>query len=154
MADWAAFVALHVRGERSGSNLLSRESFLRLHEPFDGPGERFAMGWAVMIRKWARGAEPSDTGRVLVHDGSNTRWYAVAWIAPERGVGVLAVANCGGQSAARAVDAAASAMIRRHLGLGGEWENARESSEHSGPDVAPDPRARSRPPSEASPVEG
>jgi CubicO group peptidase (beta-lactamase class C family) len=112
MGDWARFVALHVEGDRGRARLLKADTFTKLHTPAPGPGEKYAMGWIVTQRPWAKGDGPGDTGRVLTHSGSNTMWYAVAWLAPERDFAVIAACNQGGNEAAKACDEAAGAMIR------------------------------------------
>jgi hypothetical protein len=49
---------------------------------------------------------------VITHAGSNTLWFCVAWLAPERGFGVLVATNQGGDGARDACDAAAGALIQ------------------------------------------
>ncbi len=109
LEDWARFVGLHARGEKRPS-LLKAETFRRLHAPASSIGSTYAMGWDVTKRGWGGG-----DGRVLVHTGSNTMWFCVAWIAPEREFGVLAVCNQGGDAGAKACDEAAWALIQDHL---------------------------------------
>jgi CubicO group peptidase (beta-lactamase class C family) len=106
VGDWAKFVALHLQGARGKPRLLKPETFLRLHAVPDGKREGYAMGWAVTERPWAG-------GRVLTHAGSNTMWYCVAWVAPEKGFAVLVCCNRGGAAAAKACDEAASALVLR-----------------------------------------
>lgn len=114
LADWAKFIALHLRAGAGEPALLRPESFAALHTPpADGLGD-YAMGWGVTTRPWARGQAPGDTGRVLTHNGSNTLWFAVAWLAPERGFAVVAVTNQGGDAAAKATDRVCAALIRAH----------------------------------------
>lgn len=48
-----------------------------------------------------------------MHNGSNTMWYAVVWIAPKRGFAVMAITNLGGKDGATATDAAASLLIQQ-----------------------------------------
>jgi CubicO group peptidase (beta-lactamase class C family) len=108
IGDWAKFVALHLGGARGKPRLLGAESFRRLHTPPAGDPGSYAMGWRVGERPWAG-------GRVLTHAGSNTMWYCVAWLAPEKGFAVLVCCNRGGDGAAKACDEAASALIRAHL---------------------------------------
>jgi CubicO group peptidase (beta-lactamase class C family) len=116
IGDWARFVVLHSRGDASNParlpRLLKTESFDRLHRPAVGPGERYACGWGVTERPWAKGSGPADVGRTLTHAGSNTMWYCVAWIAPEKDLAVLIACNQGGDAAAGACDDAASQAIQ------------------------------------------
>lgn len=133
LADWSRYVALHLRGAAGKSTLLRPETFRKLHTPLEG--QNYALGWVATERPWARpppraqprpqprpgapseGARPEGAkqGRVLFHNGSNTMWYAVAWLAPDRGFAVLATCNQAGEAATKACDAVASALIRRHL---------------------------------------
>lgn len=110
LESWARFVAAHLAGARGepvlttdGTPFLSAESWRRLHTP--PAGGDYAAGWAVLERDWA-------DGRVLVHNGSNTLWFAVVWIAPARDLAVLVATNAGSQDAAIAVDEAAGALVR------------------------------------------
>ncbi len=109
IGDWAKFIALHVDAENGRARLLSAESFARLHTPAAGPGEKYAMGWIVAERPWA-------DGKVLTHSGSNTMWFAVAWLAPKKDFAVLICANQGGDAAQKACDDAAGALIGIHAG--------------------------------------
>jgi CubicO group peptidase (beta-lactamase class C family) len=103
--DWAKFAALHLAGARGKAKLLKRESFRRLQTPPGGAD--YAMGWIVTRREWG--------GHVLTHAGSNTMWYAVVWMAPEKDFAVLVACNQGGDPAAKACDEAAWELIRDHL---------------------------------------
>jgi CubicO group peptidase (beta-lactamase class C family) len=106
IGDWAKFVALHVSGERKdGARLLKPETFVKLHEPV-GDEPKYAAGWMVLDRSWG--------GRVLTHSGSNTMWYCVTWLAPEKDFAVLVCCNQAGEAAAQACDDAAGALIRDH----------------------------------------
>jgi CubicO group peptidase (beta-lactamase class C family) len=105
LPDWAKFVGLHLRGERGGSKLLSADSFKKLHTAPDG--QEYACGWLLTRRDWG--------GRVLTHAGSNTMWFAVVWVAPEKDFAVLAATNYAGpdgQLGGRATDEAAWALIQ------------------------------------------
>jgi hypothetical protein len=102
-----------LRGAQGEKGLLLKpESFERLHnDPF---GQNYyALGWVLAERSWANGP-------VIWHNGSNTLWYAVTWIAPRRNAAFLAATNtadCPANGAGfRACDAAVGAMIRRYLG--------------------------------------
>lgn len=108
IGDWARYVGLHLRGERKDSKrILAPESFVRLHTP-SADEAQYAMGWMVAPRPWAG-------GRTLTHAGSNTMWYCVTWIAPERDFAVLVTCNQGGDAAAKACDEASWALIQDHL---------------------------------------
>ena len=103
--DLARFVQIHLEGERSGG-LLKPESFRRLHTPPEG-GD-YACGWVVVKRDWAR-------GKAIWHNGSNTMWYVVMWLAPERNFAVITATNIAGKDAEKGCDEAAAAMIGKWL---------------------------------------
>lgn len=110
MDDWAKYIALHL-----GKNaLLKPETFTTLHTPAKIRGARtdYALGWSRPKRAWA--TIPGGTGRVLTHNGSNTMWFCVAWIAPEKNFAVLVACNRGGTPAEQACDEAAGALIKWH----------------------------------------
>lgn len=104
LGDWARYAALHLRGEKDGGLGIKPESFLALHTPVGDARDAYAMGWGVLQREWG--------GRVLTHSGSNTAWFCVAWLAPDKGFGVLVATNQGGDAAAKACDEASGAVIR------------------------------------------
>ncbi len=103
LARWAAFHAGRDPGEGS---ILSAASLGKLHTPLSG-GD-YALGWSLHERDWGG-------GRVLAHNGSNTMWFAVMWVAPEKGFAVVAATNVAGDAGARACDEVASTLIRHHL---------------------------------------
>jgi CubicO group peptidase (beta-lactamase class C family) len=111
LADWARFVALHLGAQKRENGLLRTATIAKLQTPAEGPGEQYAMGWITTTRPWARGE--GGQGLALTHAGSNTLWYAVVWMAPERDFAVLITANQGGATAARACDEVAGAIIRK-----------------------------------------
>lgn len=114
LADWGRFAALHLRGEKAdqilGGVTIKRETFLKMHEPVKGQGADYAMGWGVTTRPWA-----GKPGITLTHSGSNTMWYCVCWLAPEKGFAVLAATNIADAAAPQACDEAASAMIQYYI---------------------------------------
>jgi hypothetical protein len=57
------------------------------------------MGWDVTRRAWAGDAE------VLNHAGSNTVWFTVAWVVPERRRALLLAPNAWTEEAVDAVAA-------------------------------------------------
>ncbi len=86
LADWAAFAALHLAGERGEAGLLRAETCAKLHEP---QLAGYAMGWVVQEPDWAAGE------RVLWHNGSNTLWYCELALVPGQGCAVLVASNRG-----------------------------------------------------------
>lgn len=117
LRDWGKYVALHVGGEKEAPvdglpRLLKPETMKRLHTPPEGargPGSDYAMGWGRATRPWGG-------GHVLTHNGSNTMWFAVTWLAPERDFAVLVTCNQGGDTAAKACDEAAWELIQAVVG--------------------------------------
>lgn len=103
--DLARFVMLHLDGERKGG-LLKPETFRRLHTPPEGSD--YAGGWVVLKRGWAG-------DQALMHNGSNTMWYLVMWLAPEKNFAVIAATNIAGVDADKGCDEVASAMIQKWL---------------------------------------
>jgi CubicO group peptidase (beta-lactamase class C family) len=119
MPDWAKFIALHLRGDPSNPNrevrLLSADSFAMLHAPAPGPGEKYACGWMVVQRPWAKGDKTDSVGLALTHTGSNTMWYCDVWVAPEKDFAVLVACNQGGDNAFKACDEAIGALLHEVL---------------------------------------
>lgn len=127
--DWSRYIAMHLNGAR-GKDAdpalpLKAATFRTLHTPA-GDAEAavaspaYALGWAVMQRPWA-GADATSGGRVLTHNGSNTMWFAVTWIAPDADFAVLVACNKGSDAAAKACDEAAAAMIKHQQAQQPTW---------------------------------
>jgi len=104
--DLAAYAIFQMKGEREGG-LLKPETFRKLHTPPEG-GD-YACGWVCLQRGWAG-------GRALMHNGSNTMWYIVMWLAPEKDFAVIAATNTGADNSSNGCDDVASAMIQKWLG--------------------------------------
>ena len=100
--DWAKYVGLHLEAGEGKPRLLSAASFATLQTP--PKGFEYAMGWIRTSRPWGG-------GEVLTHNGSNTMWFCVTWIAPKADLAVLVCSNRGGDEAAKATDEVASALI-------------------------------------------
>ncbi|MFI5347067.1 MAG: serine hydrolase domain-containing protein [Elusimicrobiota bacterium] len=107
MAGWARFLKFQMDGyNRRPTPILKPDSFIQLQAAV--PGQEYtAGGWIRISRGWA-----GPAGVALNHAGSNTMNYAVAWLAPERDLAVLAVSNAAGDEAARAADEAVAALIQ------------------------------------------
>ena len=102
LADWAKYAAMHLKGAKGRTDYLKPETFARIQAaPKEGD---YAFGWGHAKRPWAN-------GRLLTHTGSNTMWFAVIWLAPERDVAFLAVCNSGVEAAPRATDEAIGAAM-------------------------------------------
>jgi len=96
LRDWARFAQLHLQIAQGKSvALLKAGTAAKLHA--DPYRQGYAMGWLVLQRDWAK-------GNLLVHDGSNTMWYAIALLAPALDRAWLVVTNCGSESAVQACE--------------------------------------------------
>jgi CubicO group peptidase (beta-lactamase class C family) len=111
--DLARYAMFHL--QRNATNgLLKPETLARLHaSPADAtfatPMENYACGWVNLQRGWGGGT-------VWWHNGSNTMWYIVMWLAPEKNFAVIAATNIYDAEAETGCDAAAVAMIQKWLG--------------------------------------
>jgi len=103
--DLARFTIFHMQRGRTGG-LLKPETLSKLHTPAGG-GD-YACGWLVLKRDWAG-------GNALMHNGSNTMWYVVMWLAPEKNFSVVVATNIAGPGAEQGCDEAAAAMIGKWL---------------------------------------
>lgn len=101
LTDWGRFLAVHLAGARGETTMLTTATMDRLHQPPSG-GD-YAGGWMVVDQPWAG-------GRVLAHDGSNTFWYASAWIAPEKNLVLTVVANRADERATAGIGKAVTAL--------------------------------------------
>lgn len=103
LADLAKYVVFHLAGEQGASELLNAESFKKLHT---SAGDDYALGWVVLEREWAGGP-------ALMHNGSNTMFYVVIWMAPERNSAVIVATNVGVNAASAGCDEAAAELIQK-----------------------------------------
>ncbi|HBL29273.1 MAG TPA: penicillin-binding protein [Acidobacteria bacterium] len=85
LADWARFVAAHLRGERGDPSYLKPATWQRLHTP-GGKDWGYTPGWVVAEQEWAG-------GQLLRHVGSNNFWLAEATLALRKDFAVLIVTN-------------------------------------------------------------
>jgi CubicO group peptidase (beta-lactamase class C family) len=101
--DLASFTMFHLKdGHTDG--LLKPGTMVRLHTPPSG-GD-YACGWVVLKRGWAGGT-------ALMHNGSNTMWYVVMWLAPEKDFAVVVGTNIAGPDAEQGCDEVASLMVQK-----------------------------------------
>lgn len=115
LADWLKFIALSIRGARAADNAADQhdllgiqpETFRKLHTA-KADKASYAFGWIVAKSRLAG-------VNVLAHDGSNTLWYASAWVSPVKNFAVVAVVNQGGDAAQAACSEAQQALIEREL---------------------------------------
>ncbi|MDQ6631916.1 MAG: beta-lactamase family protein [Verrucomicrobiota bacterium] len=108
MGDLAKYAAFHMAGERGESKLLKAESFKKLHTAV-ADNDDYALGWIVLKRPWAN-------GRALMHNGSNTMFYVVVWMAPDKNCAVIAASNIGVDQAFEGCDEAAGKLIEQYFG--------------------------------------
>jgi len=108
VGDLAKYAAFHMAGERGESKLLKAESFKKLHTVAAG-NDDYALGWVVLKRPWAN-------GRALMHNGSNTMFYVVVWMAPDKNSAVIVATNVGVNEAAAGCDEVASKLIVQYFG--------------------------------------
>ena len=107
VGDLARWGQEHLRGERGVDGLLRAATFRRLHAP-PRSDATYALGWVVR-REGDR--------RTIWHNGSNTLWYAIVAFDPEADLGVVIATN-GSIGAARAIDAAATEVLKQAGKLG------------------------------------
>ena len=105
LPDWARFASAHMAGANGEEGYLPSEVWERLHTPW--PGGEYALGWGVGERDWANGT-------ILNHNGSNTMWYATAWLGLPTQQAYLTVTNIGGQAAAFKLDSVTSDLIAEY----------------------------------------
>ena len=108
MGDLAKYAAFHMAGERGKSELLKAESFKKLHTAV-ADNDDYALGWMVLKRAWAN-------GRALMHNGSNTMFYVVVWMAPEKNCAVIVASNIGVDEAFEGCDEVAGKLIDQYFG--------------------------------------
>ncbi len=105
LGDLARFTIFHMQRHQQGG-LLKPEMLDKLHTP--PAGGDYACGWRVVKRGWAG-------GNALTHTGSNTMWYMVMWLAPEKDFSVVVATNIAGPDAEQGCDEVAAAMIHNWL---------------------------------------
>lgn len=106
LPDMAKYVRMHLLSE-TGVVLRNRESFERLHTSMDSR-QGYGKGWGVSTRPWAK-------GMTLSHTGTNTMFFFVIWMAPERKFAAIAATNIGIEKGAKPCDDAVGAIIARYL---------------------------------------
>jgi CubicO group peptidase (beta-lactamase class C family) len=103
LGDWSRFVAANL--PRAKTKLVKPETLEKLHAP--APGDPpYAMGWIIADN------QPWAAGPALTHAGSNTMWFAVAWLAPKKDFAVLVACN---QANGEACNDAVLALIADHF---------------------------------------
>jgi CubicO group peptidase (beta-lactamase class C family) len=103
IGDWAKFVAANLPSAKT--KLVKPETLEKLHAPALGE-PKYAMGWIIADN------QPWAGGPALTHAGSNTMWFAVAWLAPKKDFAVVVACN---QANAEACNDAVLALIADHF---------------------------------------
>ena len=99
LGDWVKFLQEHLLGHQGKGKLLSKDTYRELHRP---ALDHYAMGWVV-----------TDDGEVIQHDGSNTFWFASAWLDLKKGRGVAIIANDAATETGPALHEAATSLLKR-----------------------------------------
>lgn len=97
LLDWSKFVLLFASEQGPQKMGVSSEIWSRLLEARKG-GD-YAGGWVLLERDWAG-------GRTLFHNGSNTTWYCVAFVAPGKNYCLLAATTTYSDAAFKGCDQA------------------------------------------------
>lgn len=118
IGDWSKFIIEHLKGARSEDGfLLKAATYRRLHRPRPTRNKKlkYALGWMVIYKSWAKGKKRYHKGKCLHHAGTNNSWFALAWIMPERDFAVIVTTNIGGQSIFKKFDKVCWAVIQQQL---------------------------------------
>ena len=103
IGDWAKFAQFHL--ERSPGKLLKKaESFDKLNSTLENSGKHGVGGWLVH-------SEKHFGGHALQMTGSNTMWYAMMWILPNRGKAIVVTTNAAPESAFTTCDKVVTELI-------------------------------------------
>ena len=93
LKDLSAYANEHLLGSQGKSELLSAQTYQRLHEP---GMEDYAYGWVLALDdSWA------NEHKVLYHNGSNRFWFALLVIIPELQISIVVTTNYGDLKPAR-----------------------------------------------------
>jgi CubicO group peptidase (beta-lactamase class C family) len=106
IGDWAKYAGLHLSAARGRPRLLKADTFQTLHS--DPYKQDYAFGWGMIKPDWS-------AAKVLAHDGSNARWYAVIVIAPAEDIAILTATNAATESAQEACAAARKLLREKFL---------------------------------------
>lgn len=102
LSDWAKFTLVFADPKGNERLNISADVWKKLLESEVKDG--YAGGWIITERSWAR-------GRVYTHAGSNTTWYCVVFVAPEKKLCLLAATNA---YSAAAISACDEALVSAH----------------------------------------
>ncbi len=105
IGDWAKYALFHLES-KPGTIIKNKESFDQLHKLHNKKGN-YALGWIAV--------DVPGLGRILQHGGSNTMWYSLVWIVPEKNFAAVATTNSGQKGSFELCDQAILAMMQQHL---------------------------------------
>ncbi len=112
--DWAQFISLWFTNKEPA--ILNRRALNELSTPHSG---NYAAGWNVHRHNWAGGT-------ILVHAGSSGNWQAMVWIAPERGLAYVALANARGSGVIGSFEEIIASFVTNEDLPGGVTQTARD----------------------------
>jgi len=103
--DWAKFITDQLRGARGEPGFLSPQAYTML---LTDHGGSYSMGWSLYEGTWASGV-------AYGHSGSNSIYFAKAWMAPDLNYAVLVTANAGDGNTANATEEVVEKIIEKLL---------------------------------------
>ncbi len=106
--QYSRFLRLHLRGLRGANDLVSAETFKKLHAPVGSAlenGTSYALGWGIV----AIGGVTTSA-----HDGSAGTFYVSAALQPDRDLAVAVVTNAGGEQAGAGCGSAVLQLLERY----------------------------------------
>jgi CubicO group peptidase (beta-lactamase class C family) len=104
LTSLANYLKAHLSGERGNDNIISAQSYQKLHEEID---DNYAMGWGNFDVEWSK-------GKVLSHTGSNSFWIAEWIVVPEENFAVMVIFNASGDNVTQAQGKAMAMLIDRY----------------------------------------
>jgi len=105
ITDWAKFAQFHLEA-KPGEIIKKQATFDRLHKIHNKAGS-YALGWIAV--------KVPGLGKILQHGGSNTMWYSLIWIVPEKNFAAVSITNSGQPGAQKTCDEAIAMMMKKHI---------------------------------------
>ena len=106
IGDWGRFITACLAILEGKDGIVKTRTLRRAMTP--KYGGTYALGWMSADREWGG-------GRVLTHAGSNTRNFAVVWMAPAKDLAVVIATNQAGGNTPRGCDELAGLLLMRYL---------------------------------------
>jgi CubicO group peptidase (beta-lactamase class C family) len=107
LSDYALYMYAHLEGELGIPSLVTAQTFQFLHAAVDSSS--YALGWDNDT------SQPWSNGPILVHNGSNLRWFATVGLVPGLNAGVLIVSNAANFDTENAMDELVQQIVARLL---------------------------------------